>query len=79
MEPVHVHEDGSLYQLDDDIVQLTGGKVVTKANKLIGNILAEYIDGDVADPTRSDCVVRYAFHAVEKHQNFMLKTSPVLA
>jgi hypothetical protein len=77
MEPVYVLDDGSLYQLDDDVVQLTGGKVVTKANKLIGYILAEYIDGDDADPTRSDCVDRYAFHAVEKHQNLLLKTSPV--
>jgi hypothetical protein len=77
MELVHVQDDGSLYQLDDDVVKLTGGKIVTKANKLIGYILAEYTDGDDADPTRSDCVDRYAFHAVEKHQNFLLKTSPV--
>ncbi len=77
MEPVHILDDGLLYQLDDDVVQLTGGKVVTKAKKLIGYILAEYIDGDDADPTRPDCVDRYAFHALEKHQNFLLKTSPV--
>ncbi len=48
---------------------------MTKANKLIGYILAEYIDGDEAEPTRSDCVDRYAFHALEKHNATMLKLS----
>ena len=47
---------------------------MTKANTLIGYILAEYIDGDDAEPTRSDCVDRYAFHALEKHQAYLLKT-----
>ncbi len=47
---------------------------MTKADKLIGYILAEYIDGDDAEPTRSDCVDRYAFHALEKHYAYMTKT-----
>ncbi len=50
-------------------------KRITKANKLIGYILAEYIDGDDAEPTRSDCVDRYAFQALEKHNTFTLKCS----
>ena len=74
MEPIHVHHDDSLFCLDDDVVQLSNGKTMTKANKLIGYILAEYIDGDDAEPTRLDCVDRYAFHALEKHQAYMLKT-----
>jgi hypothetical protein len=74
MEPIHVHLDGSLYRLDDDVVRLSNGKTMTKANKLIGYILAEYINGDDAEPTRSDCVDRYAFHALEKHQAYLLKT-----
>ncbi len=75
MEPIHVHPDGSLYRLDDDVVRLSNGKTMTKANKLIGYILAEYIDGDEAEPTRSDCVDHYAFHALEKHNVAMLKLS----
>jgi hypothetical protein len=75
MEPIHVHPDGSLYRLDDDVVRLSNGKTMTKANKLIGYILAEYIDGDEAEPTRSQCVDRYAFHALEKHNAALLKLS----
>ena len=74
MEPIHVHHDGSLYRLDDDVVQLSNGKTMTRVNKLIGDILAEYVDGDDAEPTRSDCVDRYAFRALEKHHAYMLKT-----
>jgi hypothetical protein len=76
MEPVHLRTDGSLFQLDDDVMVMSNGKTVTNANKLIGYILAEYIDGNDAEPTRSDCVDRYAFHALEKHQTFLLKTNP---
>ena len=41
MEPNHVHPDGALYRLDDDVVHLSNGKTTTKADKLIGYILAE--------------------------------------
>jgi hypothetical protein len=74
MEPIHVHHDGSLYRLDDDVVRLSNGKTMTMTNKLIGYILAGYIDGDDTEPTRSDCVDRYAFHPLEKHHAYMLKT-----
>ena len=75
MEPVHVHNDGTIYRLDDDVIQLSNGKTTTKADKLIGYILAEYIDGDDSEPTRSDCVDRYAFHALEKQQAFEARSS----
>ncbi len=76
MEPVHVDQaNGSLYQLDEDVVQVSDAKRITKANKLVGYILAEYVDGDDAKPTRSDCVDRYAFQALEKHNTFILKSS----
>ena len=74
MEPVHLHPDGSLYRLDDDVIQLSNGTTMTKADKLIGYILAEYINGDDAEPTRSDCVDRYAFRALAKHDAYMDKT-----
>jgi hypothetical protein len=73
MELIHVHPDGSLYRLDEDVVRLNNGKTMTMANKLIGYILVEYVDGDDAEPTRSDCVDRYAFYALEKQQAYMLK------
>ena len=75
MEPIHVHPDGALYRLDDDVVHLSNGKTMTKADKLIGYILAEYIDGDDNEPTRSDCVDRYVFRALEKHNAGLLKLS----
>jgi hypothetical protein len=75
MEPIHVHPDGTLYRLDDDVVHLSNGKTMTKADKLIGYILAEYIDGDDNEPTRSDCVDRYVFRALEKHNAGLLKLS----
>ena len=74
MEPVHLHPDGSLYRLDDDVIQLSNGTTMTKADKLIGYILAEYINGDDAEPTRSDCVDCYAFRALAKHEACMEKT-----
>jgi hypothetical protein len=74
MEPVHLHNDGTIYRLDEDVIQLSNGTTMTKADKLIGYILAEYINGDDAEPTRSDCVDRYAFHALEKHYAYMAKT-----
>jgi hypothetical protein len=76
MKPVHLRTDGSLFQLDDNVMVMSNGKTVTNANKLIGYILAKYIDGNDAKPTRSDCIDRYAFHALEKHQTFLLKTYP---
>jgi hypothetical protein len=75
MEPIHVHPDGALYRLDDDVVHLSNGKTMTMADKLIGYILAEYIDGDDNEPTRSDCVDRYVFRALEKHNAGLLKLS----
>jgi hypothetical protein len=75
MEPVHLHPDGTVYRLDDDVIHLSNGKTMTKADKLIGYTLAEYIDGDDSEPTRSDCVDRYAFHALEKHEAFTARSS----
>ena len=74
MEPVHLHTDGTIYRLDEDVIQLSNGTTMAKADKLIGYILAEYIDGDDAEPTRSDCVDRYAFYALEKHHAYMIKS-----
>ena len=61
--------------MSEDVVVVSEAKRITKANRLIGYILAEYIDGDDAEPTRSDCVDRYAIQALEKHNTFTLKCS----
>jgi hypothetical protein len=76
MEPVHEHSDGTLYRPDEDVVRLSNGATMTRANKLMGYILAKYIDGDDAEQTRSDYVDRYAFNAIEKHHAYLLKTRP---
>ena len=76
MEPVHEHPDGTLYRLDEDVVRLSNGATMTRAKNLIGYILAEYIDGDEAEPTRSDCVDRYIMNSLQKHDAFVRKTRP---
>ncbi len=47
---------------------------MTKAKAYLGYILAEYIDGDEAEPTRSDCVDRYIMNSLQKHEAFVSKT-----
>ena len=76
MEPIHVHDDGSVYMIDADVVRCSNGKKLTKAKSLLGYILAEYIEGDDAEPTRSDCVERYIMNALQKHHAFNLKIRP---
>jgi hypothetical protein len=41
-----------------------------------GERMVGYIDGDDAEPTRSDCVDRYSFNALEKHHAYLLKKRP---
>jgi hypothetical protein len=44
---------------------------LTKSSKLLGYILAQYVDGDEEDPTRTDCVDLYIENAVPKHRAFL--------
>jgi hypothetical protein len=67
MEPVHVSSEGSVFIHDDDAVVMSAGRRVTKASALLGYVLAEYVDGDEADPTRTDFVDKYVMNALEKH------------
>ncbi len=66
----------NVYMNDADVVRCSNGKKLTKANILLGYILAEYIEGDNAEPTRSDCVDRYIMNALQKHHAFNLKITP---
>ena len=43
---------------------------LTKNAKLVGYILAQYIDGDAEDPTRTDCVDLYIEDALPKHRAY---------
>ncbi len=75
MEPVHVSTDGFLFLHDDDAVVLTCGKRLAKAKALLGFVLAEYIDGDDEEPTRTDCVEKYMMDALAKHHAYTEKSS----
>ena len=75
MEPIHVSTDGSLFLHDDDAVVLTCGKRLAKAKALLGYVLAEYIDGDDEEPTRTDCVQKYMMDALAKHHAYTEKSS----
>ncbi len=44
---------------------------LTKSGKLLGYILAQYIDGDEEDPTRTECVDLYIEDAVPKQRAYL--------
>ncbi len=75
MKPVHVSEDDIFFVHDDDAVVMTCGKRLVKARLLIGYVLAEYVDGDDADPTRTDCVDKYIMNALAKHHAYTVKAN----
>ncbi len=75
MEPVHVCTDGMPFVHDDDVVVMSSGKRLTKANALLGYVLAEYVDGDAAELTRSDCVDKYVMDAMQKHVAYTSKNT----
>ncbi len=71
-----VRTDGTVFMHDDDVVRCSNARIMTKAEAYLGYILAEYVDGDEAEPTRSDCVDRYIMNALQKHEAFLHKTRP---
>ena len=73
MEPVQLSPDGKPFVHDDDVVIMSSGQRLTKANALLGYVLAEYVDGDDAEPTRSDCVDKYVTDAMQKHVAYTSK------
>ena len=77
MEPVHVSKDDTFIIHDDDAVVMTCGKRLVKARSLIGYVLAEYVDGDDADPTRTDCVDKYIMDALVKHHAYSAKAKHI--
>ena len=73
LEPVHLTPDGQFVVADEDVVIGPKGIRVTKSKVLLGYILAQYIDGDEEEPTRSDCVDLYIENAIDKLKAYLFK------
>jgi hypothetical protein len=77
LEPVHLSPDGQFYVADEDVVIGPKGIRVTKSKVLLGYILAQYIDGDDEEPTRSDCVDLYIENAIDKLKAYLFKLQQI--
>ena len=53
MEPVHEDDFGEIFVAEVDTVVGPHGIRLTKASALLGYVLAQYVDGDDEEPTRS--------------------------
>jgi hypothetical protein len=73
LEPIHLGPDGQFYVADEDVVIGPNGLRVTKSKVLLGYILAQYIDGDDEEPTRSDFVDLYIENALAKLKSYLFK------
>ena len=73
LEPVHLSSDGTFYVDDKDVVLGPKGIRLTKSKCLLGYILAQYIDGDDEEPTRTDCVDIYIENALENLKAYVFK------
>jgi hypothetical protein len=73
LEPIHIATSGEFYVADVDVVVGPKGIRVTKSKVLLGYIVAQYIDGDEEEPTRTDCVDLYVENAMEKFKAYVFK------
>ncbi len=73
LEPVNLLPSGEFQVPDDQTVLGPKGIRLTKSKALLDYILAQYIDGDDEDPTRSDCVDLYIENAIEKLKAYFIK------
>ena len=73
LEPVNLLPSGDFAVPDEATVLGPKGVRLTKSKALLGYILAQYIDGDDEDPTRSDCVDLYIENAIEKLKAYLFK------
>ncbi len=64
---------GSVFIHNDDAVVMSAGHRVTKASALLGYVLAEHVDSENSDPTRTDCVDIYVMDALKKHDAYTSK------
>ncbi len=73
LEPIHIATSGEFYVADDDVVVGPKGIRITKSKVLLGYIVAQYIDGDEEEPTRTECVDLYVGNAMEKLKAYVFK------
>ena len=73
LEPVHLLSTGLFGVADEDTILGPSGLRLTKSKVLLGYILAQYIDGDEEEPTRSDCVDIYIENAIDKLKAYLFK------
>ncbi len=62
---------GKPFVADDDVVPGPREMQLTKSGRLLGYILAQYIDGDDEDPIRTECVNLYIEDALPKHRAYL--------
>jgi hypothetical protein len=77
LEPVHLLPSGLFEVANEDTILGPNGVRLTKSKVLLGYILAQYIDGDDEEPTRSDCVDDYIENAIEKLTAYLFKLQRV--
>ena len=73
LEPVDLLPSGLFEVPDEHTVLGPKGVRLTKSKALLGYVLAQYIDGDEAEPTRSDCVDLYIENALVKLKAYLFK------
>ena len=78
LEPINLLPSGEFQVPDESTVLGPKGIRLTKSKALLGYILAQYIDGDDEEPTRSDCVDLYIENAIEKLQAYLFKQQQTL-
>ena len=77
IEPVHLKPSGMFEVADEDTILGPSGVRITKSKVLLGYILAQYIDGDEEEPTRSDCVDLYIENAIDKLKAYLFKLQQI--
>lgn len=77
LEPIHLRPSGLFEVADEDTILGPSGARITKSKVLLGYILAQYIDGDDEEPTRSDCVDDYIENAIEKLKAYLFKLQQI--
>jgi hypothetical protein len=73
LEPVNLLSSGEFAVPDEHIVLGPKGIRLTKSKSLLGYVLAQYIDGDDAEPTRSECVDLYIENVLDKMKAYLFK------
>jgi len=73
LEPVNLLPSGEFSVPDEHTIVGPKGARLTKSKSLLGYVLAQYIDGDDAEPTRSDCVDLYIENAIDKLKAYLFK------